>query len=295
MGALSSTASANTTLGKWRDFMSLAKPRVTSLVLFTSLGGMWLAPGRPTLTKVFWMLGASGLGVAAANALNCWWERDVDLLMERTRLRPLPDKRIDPNHALIFGCVLGAAALVLAFSLNLATGLLGTLALLSYVMFYTPLKQISPKALIVGAVSGALPPPIGWTAQTGSLDLPALVLFGILFFWQLPHFLAIAMFRSREYARAGVKVLPVVRGFTVARQHALFYTLLLVPCTLALEPLGVAGRAYTWTAGIGGALFVGLVLIGRWSQDSIRWARTVFTYSLFYLTALFIALGLTAQ
>jgi heme o synthase len=274
-----------------RDLVSLTKPRITLLVLITTAGGMWLAPSAPSWSLAMVMLLATGAVVGSANALNCWLERDIDRHMRRTAGRPLPAGRLDPRLALAFGLVLGVVSVpVLALMVNPLTGLLGAAALVSYVAVYTPLKQRTPAALLVGAVPGALPPLMGWTAAMGTIDAPAVVLFGILFLWQLPHFLAIALFRSDEYTRAGLKVLPAVRGERVAKLHLVLYAGALVPVSLLLVPLGVAGPAYLTVAAVAGAGFFAASLLGLRAAAGGRWARGVFIVSLVYLTALFAAL-----
>ncbi len=274
-----------------RDLVALTKPRVTALVIATTAGGLWLAPGTLTLVKTLATLLATSAVVGAANALNCWLERDVDRHMTRTRNRPLPAGRLQPGHALGLGIVLAVISVpVLALVASPMAGLLATVALVSYVGLYTPLKQRTPKALLVGAVPGALPPLIGWAAATGGVEAGGLALFGILFVWQLPHFLAIAMFRKEEYARAGIAVLPAVRGERVTKIHAAFWAIVLVPVTLAPAWLGVAGTAYAIVAAVLGAIFVGLALAGLRPSAGRKWARTLFLASLVYLPAIFIAL-----
>lgn len=278
-----------------RDLVSLAKPRVTSLVLVTAGGGMWLSPGHLELTRGLVALVGTALAVAAANTLNCWMERDSDGRMQRTKDRPLPAGRLAPGVALAFGLGLAVLSLpLMAWGGGPVTAGLGALALVSYVGLYTPLKRVSPKALVVGAVPGALPPLMGWTAVTGRIDAGGLALFGILFFWQLPHFLAIALHRHSDYATAGIQVTPVARGERVARRHAVLWTLALVPITLLLQPLGVAGTGYTVVAVVLGATFLAWTLAGLRPTAGTTWARGLFRFSLAYLTILFVALGVFA-
>lgn len=278
-----------------RDLVSLAKPRVTSLVLVTCGGGMWLAPGHLGAGRALLTLVGTALAVAAANSLNCWLERDTDGLMARTRHRPLPAGRLAPRVALSFGLLLSVLSLpLMALGGGLPVAALGTLALVSYVGLYTPLKRVSPKALVVGAVPGALPPLMGWAAVTGHVDAGGLALFGILFFWQLPHFLAIALHRHADYATAGIQVTPVARGEGVARRHALLWTLALVPMSLCVQPLGVAGTGYTVVAAVLGATQLAWTIAGLRAAPSATWARGLFRYSLAYLTILFVALGVFA-
>jgi protoheme IX farnesyltransferase len=279
-----------------RDLVALTKPRITFFVILTTAGGLWLARGRAgTLDPVVALIAVIGtaLVVSSANALNCWMERDLDAHMARTKNRPLPAGRLSASTALTFGLTLGAISVpLLAVFVNALTGLLAAIALVSYVWIYTPMKQRSPKALLVGSIPGAMPPLMGWTAATGHLEAPGLVLFGILFLWQLPHFLAISVFRQSEYAKAGIKVLPSVRGNAVTKLHAIAYAGALVPMSLLLVPLGIAGNIYLWVIGLGGVLFAALCVSGlRAEVVDNRWARAVFIASIVYLPLLFGALA----
>jgi protoheme IX farnesyltransferase len=278
-----------------RDLVALTKPRITLMVLITAAGGMWLAPENPGGTQLAVALLALTLVVGSANGLNCWMERDTDRLMRRTAGRPLPDQRLSPRPALFFAAFLGVVAVpLLALGVNPITGLLGALSLVLYVWVYTPMKQLTPAALLVGAVPGAMPPLMGWTAATGRIDAPGLVLFGVLFLWQLPHFIAIASFRRKEYEAAGLKVLPSVRGERVARLHALLWAVLLLPVSLLLQPLGVTGWAYQIVAGAMGVTFIVATARGLTREDDSRWAKRVFLTSLIYLPVVFAALMIDA-
>lgn len=278
-----------------RDLIALTKPRITLMVLVTAAGGMWLAPGSLDLGATAVMLLTTGMVVGAANTLNCYLERDSDRLMARTANRPLPDKRLEPSWALVLGVAMGLFAVpTLTLAVNPMTGLLGAVALVSYVAIYTPMKQYTPAALFVGALPGALPPLMGWTAVTGSIALPGLVLFGILFFWQIPHFIAISVFRQEEYERAGLKVLPSVRGMHSAKVQSTVYAGLLWAVSLLPVPYGLAGTLYLVAAlGLGGYFFWTAVR-GFWVEDDDAWAKKMFVASLIYLTALFAALILDA-
>lgn len=279
-----------------RDLLALTKPRIMLMVLLTAGGALWLAPGEQPWLRVLAALVGTSLVVASANALNCWLERDSDGLMTRTRTRPLPAGRLRADVALVFGLFLGAVSVpLLTLAVNPLTGLLAAIALISYVWIYTPMKRRSWLALLVGAVPGAMPPLMGWTSATGALDAPGIVLFGILFVWQLPHFLAIATFREREYTRAGIQVLPAVRGVFATKVHALLWAAALVPVTLLLVPLGVAGIPYLVVMGIGGVAFALLCAKGFQedsAKDDVRWSRAVFFASLGYPPLLFAALAL---
>lgn len=278
-----------------RELIALTKPRVTWLVMATTACGMAVAPAVTSYsTKAAAML-ATLLVVASANSLNCWLERDLDRLMTRTRNRPLPAGRLSPRIALVFGLLLGAISVpLMTFMVNPLTGLLAAVALVSYVWIYTPMKQHSPAALLVGAVPGAMPPLMGWTAMTGTLEVPGVLLFAVLFLWQLPHFIAISVFRQNEYSAAGLKVLPAVRGEKTARIHAIAYAAALLPVTLLLVPAGVGGRLYFLVALVLGAVFFVSALRSVSRDGSDRWARRLFITSLFYLPLLMAALVIDA-
>lgn len=277
-----------------RDVVSLAKPRITLMVLITTAGGLALAGRVDFWTAACTLLGTA-LVVGSANTLNCWLERDSDRLMTRTQNRPLPAGRLSPAIALMFGLTLGGMAIpLLTLGVNRLTGALAAIALVSYVWVYTPLKQKTPAALLIGSVPGALPPLIGWTAVTGRLEWAGIALFGVLFFWQLPHFIAIAIFRQAEYTRAGIRVLPAVRGLRVAKVHALVHSVLLLAVTVALVPLQVAGTAYLVVALALGGMMIVLSVRGFTAKAEHRWARQLFAASLVYLPLLFTALAVDA-
>jgi protoheme IX farnesyltransferase len=274
-----------------RDLVVLTKPGVTRMCLVTTAGGLLLAPTSPSSTTIVAALVGTALAVGGANAFNMWWERGTDRLMARTRTRPLPAGRLTPTAALRFAWALSVAAIaVLVVGTNLLTAALAAAAIASYVLVYTPLKFRTPAALVIGAIPGAMPPLLGWTAATGFIEAPGLVLFGILLVWQIPHFLAIALYRKTEYARAGIKVLPLVRGDAIAKIHAVLWAMVLVPLTLLLAPLGVAGDIYTYSAFALGAAFLGWAFTGLDNQAGPRWARGYFLASLVYLPALTLAL-----
>jgi len=278
------------------DLVSLTKPRLSSLVLCTLAGGMWLAPGELSAARwVATLLGTAGT-VAAANALNCWIERDRDRHMARTRGRPLPSGRMEPGVALGFGLLLAVFSLpLLTLGSNGLTGSLGFLALVSYVAAYTPLKPRSPGAMLVGAVPGSLPPLMGWTAVTGRIGTGGMLLFGILFAWQMPHFLAIALFRKEEYREAGYMAFPLVRGDDATRIWMLIWTVVLVAFSVLLVPFGVAGPLYLGVAVVLGSMFLVLVARGVLRREQKAWARKTFFFSLVYLAGLFAALLLFAR
>jgi protoheme IX farnesyltransferase len=219
-------------------------------------------------------------------------ERDVDGLMRRTRTRPLPQGRVAPEMAVAIGAALAAAALPLMIvGGNLLTGVLGAAAFVIYVWVYTPMKRRSPAALYVGAVPGAIPPLMGWTAATGELGAAGLVLFAVLFLWQVPHFVAIALYRSDEYAAAGFQTLPVARGERRSLVHAAVCAGALVVASLLLGPAGAAGWIYLTAAMLLGGAFFGYSLRGFGAAAPRRWARSLFLASLVYLPLLFGALA----
>ncbi|MGB5812875.1 MAG: heme o synthase [Polyangiales bacterium] len=278
-----------------RDLIALTKPRITMMVLITAAGGMWMAPGSLDLASTAVMLLTTAMVVGAANALNCYLERDSDRLMARTANRPLPDGRLQPSWALVLGVVMGLVSVpVLWQAVNPMTGLLGLIALLSYVAVYTPMKAWTPAALFVGAIPGALPPLMGWTAVTGSIEAPGIVLFGIMFLWQIPHFIAISIFRQEDYERAGFRVLPSVQGVQSAKVQSAVYSAALWGVSLLLVPFGLAGALYFVTALVAGGLFFAESLRGFWAPDAKVWAKKFFVASLLYLTVLFTALIIDA-
>jgi len=234
---------------------------------------------------------ATGLVVGSANALNMYTERDLDRLMRRTSERPLPAGRLAPWTALALGLTIGVLGTgMLWWGANPLTAVLGAGALLGYVLVYTPLKRKTTHALLIGAVPGAMPPLMGWTAATGTIDLPGLALFGILLLWQMPHFIAIAIYRKHDYAAAGFKVVSVVRGDDNARWQTVAYATGLIPMSVALTPLGSVGWVYCVGALAVSVWFLARCLRGYRTQAAAPWARQVFLASLVYLPALSVAL-----
>lgn len=295
---LGGTTNAGT--ASWRDLVTLAKPRITLMVVITATGGLFLAgragridgPGPGAATIVATLFGIS-LIVAGANALNMYIERDIDRRMDRTKNRPLPAGRMAPRLALWFGVVTSAIAVpILAIGANTLTALLAVIANLLYVLAYTPLKQHSQYALHVGAVPGAIPPLLGWTAGTGRIDAAGAVLFAILFLWQVPHFIAIALFRKADYARAGLVVLPNVAGELAARHTIVRWIFADVAASLLVVPLGLAGRGYLVAATVLGAVFFTWGCYGLRTGAGTRWAKSLFGISMLYLVLLFTALAI---
>lgn len=280
-----------------RDVVDLGKPRITVMVVFTTAIGLWLAPSNalgPWATAAF--LAATALLVSSANTLNCWWEKDTDARMVRTRQRPLPDGRLRPETALVAGLAQGAIALaVLSWCTNLLTVFLGALALATYVLVYTPLKRVSPFALHVGAVPGAIPPLMGWTAATGSVGLGGVAVFAILLAWQLPHFLSISLYLKDDYGRGGLRVVPVASGIDAARRHLLAYAFLLAPVALAPSLVGLAGATYGISAAVLSAAFAWIVASGVRRRAGGAWARRVMLASVVYLPLLITVLLVDAR
>jgi protoheme IX farnesyltransferase len=274
------------------DFWVLTKPRLNLLVLATTLAGLYLAsPGGVGLALALHTLVGTALVAGGAAALNQVWERDTDRQMRRTSGRPLPRGRLGVSEGTWFGVALAAIGLVeLAIGATIAAAAVAAVTLISYVLVYTPLKTRTSLATLVGAVPGALPPVIGWAAATGTITLPAIVLFGIVFLWQMPHFLAIAWMYKDDYANAGIPLLPVVEpdGRRTGRQ-ALLYTAALWPVSVLPALVGLAGAPYIAVATSLGMVFMWLSVV--FARDrSADAARQLFLFSITYLPLLLGAL-----
>jgi protoheme IX farnesyltransferase len=280
-----------------RDVLLLGKPRLAGLVVTTAAGGMWLAPGRREGAAAAVLVLGTAAVVGAANALNNLLEKEIDGRMRRTRDRPLPAGRLEPWVALAVGLGLPAVALpALAWFTNALTATLAAAALVLYVCVYTPMKQRSTLALFVGAVPGAIPPLMGWTSVTGRLDAGGLALFALLFVWQLPHFLAISIYLADDYARGGIRVFATVHGERATKAWAAVTSFALVPVSLSLVPLGLAGPFYGVVAAVLGAGLCAWAASGFWTAGAAqRWARNFFLATLGYLTLLFAALFVGAR
>ena len=273
------------------DYVALLKPRVMSLVVFTGFAGLIAAPGalHPLLAAVAVLCIAVGAG--AAGAINMWYDRDIDAVMERTRQRPIPSGRIAPAEALAFGVTLSLfSVMLMGLAVNwVAAGLLA-LANGFYVFVYTVwLKRRTPHNIVIGGAAGAFPPMIGWAAVTGAVGLESIVLFLIIFMWTPPHFWALALYRDGDYAAAGVPMLPVVAGRAETRRQILIYSLVLAPLAMAPAALGFAGWLYAGIAGLLGLAFVALAVQVR-RDPGTRAARGLFGFSILYLFVLFAAL-----
>ena len=283
------------------DWFSLLKPRVMTLVVFTGLVGLLVAPGRLHPVLALTAILCVAIGAGAAGAINMWYDRDIDAVMRRTARRPIPDGRIAPADALGFGIALAVASvLVMGLATNVAAGAILAASILFYVFVYTMwLKRRTPQNIVIGGAAGAFPPLIGWVAVTGHLALAPLVLFAIIFFWTPPHFWSLALYAHGDYARAGVPMLPVVAGARATRRRIMLYTLLLVPLTLLPWALGEAGRIYGLAAGgLGIGFLVSAWRVLRDAQDEAGRsltkdapARAAFRYSILYLFVLFAALA----
>jgi heme o synthase len=281
--------------GSWRDYVTLTKPRIMTLLLLTGICGMFVGErGVPPL----WLVGvtALGLGLACggASALNHVLDADIDKLMgKRTHGRPVASGRVPAAYALEFGLALSALSFVLlAGFVNVLTAALALLGNLFYVFVYTRwLKRSTPQNIVIGGAAGAIPPLVGWSAATGNLTLPALVLFGAVFLWTPPHFWALALLIRRDYEAAGVPMLPVVRGERETARQIVLYTVALVAFTLAPAFWGMFGLFYVVAAAALGALFLWLAWQLR-RERTPRRARVLFHYSLAYLALLFVAMAL---
>ncbi|MFM9847790.1 MAG: heme o synthase [Hyphomicrobiaceae bacterium] len=288
--ALSPTAG-----GSVGDFITLMKPRVMSLVIFTALTGLVLAPGtlHPALAVIALLCIAVGAG--ASGALNMWYDADIDGQMQRTAARPIPRGRVTAEEALTFGVVLsGFSVFTLGLIVNWVAGALLALTIAFYIFVYTMwLKRRTPQNIVIGGAAGAFPPMIGWAAVTGTVSFESILLFLIIFMWTPPHFWALALYRCRDYERVGVPMLPVVAGRLETRRQIVIYSALLVPLAVLPALIGFAGAFYGATAIILGAVFMALAL-GIWSAEDDaqvdQTARHLFRFSILYLFLLFAAL-----
>ena len=273
------------------DYWALLKPRVMSLVVFTGFAGLWLAPGHlhPVLAAVAILCIAVGAGASAA--INMWYDRDIDAIMTRTLGRPLPAGRMQPNEALTFGVILAAGSvLVMGLAINAAAGALlaGTIGF--YVFIYTMwLKRRTPQNIVIGGAAGAFPPMVGWTAVTGDIGWPSVMLFALIFFWTPPHFWALALFRSGDYQKAGVPMMPVVAGPRETKKQMLLYTIVLWPIAVAPYFMGVAGLVYGALAAVLSVCFTAFS-VAVWFDRTDKWPKRMFAFSILYLTLLFAVL-----
>ncbi len=274
------------------DYVALLKPRVMSLVVFTALVGLMIAPVHVHPVLAFTSILCIAVGAGASGALNMWYESDIDALMSRTANRPIPRGRITRPEALAFGMTLALfSVMTLGILVNWVAGALLAFTIFFYVVIYTmALKRWTAQNIVIGGAAGALPPVVAWAAATGSLSVEPLLLFLIIFFWTPPHFWALALFRSDDYARAGVPMLPVVAGPDATRLQILLYTIVLVAVALAPWPLGYFDAIYGVTSLVLGAGMLTLavnVFRLREGREALRATRRLFAFSIFYLFGLF--------
>ena len=297
---------------RWQDYVQLMKPRVMSLVVFTALTGLLAArvPVNPVLGFV--AVFCIAIGAGASGALNMWYDADIDIRMRRTRNRPVPSGRVQPSDALGLGVTLSLFAVtIMILAINLLAAALLAFTIVFYAVVYTMwLKRSTPQNIVIGGLAGALPPVIGWAAATGTAPLNAWLLCAIIFLWTPPHFWALSLYTTGDYAKAGVPMMPVVRGAASTRRQILIYSLILVAAAVAPAFTGLGGLLYLAVAGLGGLVFVGLAVIlarshaGDVIEDQatglyevktgVKSARNLFAYSIGYLFALFAALLIEA-
>jgi heme o synthase len=281
----------------WRDFLSLTKPRVMSLVIFTGLCGLLAAPAGINPVIAFTAILCIAIGAGGSGALNQWWEADLDAKMKRTAGRPLPAGRMDRTSARDFGMILCAASVfIMGVAVNWLAALVLAISIVYYAVVYTVwLKPRTPQNIVIGGGAGAFPPMIGWIAATGEITLMPVLLFAIIFFWTPPHFWALALFVETDYAAAGVPMMPVVAGHHHTRRQILVYAVLLLPLSLAPFWLGLAGWIYGASALLLSGLFLLLALRvavfrGGAGDSDMKPEKRLFGYSVLYLFALFAAL-----
>jgi protoheme IX farnesyltransferase len=284
---------AEPSLASVSDYLALLKPRVMSLVIFTALVGLAVAPGHMNPITAFTALLCIAVGAGASGALNMWYDADIDAVMTRTSRRPVPMGRVKPGEALAFGLTLsGFSVVTLGLLVNWAAAALLAFTIFFYAVVYTMwLKRSTPQNIVIGGAAGAFPPMIGWAAVTGSVSLESVLLFLIILFWTPPHFWALALYRTQDYARAGVPMMPVVAGEVSTRWQVLLYTLVLVPLGIAPWALGFAGPVYGTVASVTGAIMLGLaVQVLRERSPAERASRNMFAFSILYLFLLYAVL-----
>ena len=273
------------------DYFQLMKPRVMSLVIFTGFAGLYLAPGDIHLGLAIISLLAIAAGAGASGAINQWYDRDIDLIMSRTRNRPIPAGKVEPAEALAFGVVVSVlSVLMLALAANLLAGGLLAFTIFFYAVIYTVwLKRSTPQNIVIGGAAGALPPVVGWASVTGTVSVESLALFALIFMWTPPHFWALALVKNEDYKQADVPMLPVVAGRPETLRQIVIYSVLLAPLGVAPYILGMASLVYGVVAGGLGALFV-LLAVRLYRSADDRQAWSLFKFSLIYLTVLFAGL-----
>ena len=274
-------------------YIALTKPRIIELLLVTTVPAMVVAErGFPPLSLILLTLLGGTLSAGGANAINCYLDRDIDQVMPRTKRRPLPMHQVEPVRALAFGVALGAIAFAYLWAtVNLMSAALATAALLFYVFVYTiGMKRSTPQNIVIGGAAGAFPALVGWSAVTGTVELPALALFGIIFYWTPPHFWALAMRYEKDYAAAGVPMMPVVYGREETAKHVLLYSILLLAMSLVFFSVAKMGAIYLGAALVLNAFFIyGAVLLYRNTVPTVAW--WLFRFSIYYLALLFGAMA----
>lgn len=277
----------------YRDYVNVTKPGITMSNAMTTFTAVWVASGgHPDLAALLFTLAGSSLVVMSGCALNNFMDRDIDHLMTRTQGRPLPDGRLRAGSVMMFGVILGVLGVgVLGALVNTLSATMALIGLFFYVIVYTGMtKRTTTLSTIVGSVSGAIPPLIGWTAVTGSVNATGWILFAIMFLWQSPHFLALGMRRMKEYKAAGIPLLPVVYGFALTKRQIVLWTAALVPVSLLLYTTRAVNWIYLGAAIVLGVIYLYKAFRGLRASDDIVWATDMFRYSLIYLTVLSIAM-----
>ena len=273
------------------SFFQLMKPRVMSLVIFTGFAGMYLAPGElhPVLAVI--SLFAIAAGAGASGAINQWYDRDIDAVMHRTRVRPIPAGKVEPSEALAFGVIISViSVLILSLSANFLAGGLLAFTIIFYGLIYTVwLKRSTAQNIVIGGAAGALPPIIGWAAVTASMSIESISLFGLIFFWTPPHFWALALVKNQDYKNAKIPMLPVVAGGDETRKQIFIYSIIMVGVSFLPNIIGMSKILYGSIAGISGTIFLLLAFQLLRQPDDSR-AMRLFKYSIAYLFILFLAL-----
>ncbi|MBU6475212.1 MAG: heme o synthase [Alphaproteobacteria bacterium] len=288
MTTLTAQAEPAAGTGTVSDFFELLKPRVMTLVVFTGVAGVVLAPGHLNPFLAFVAVLCIAIGAGAAGAINMWYERDIDAVMSRTQKRPLPQGRVNPDEAVSFGVVLTILAVFLmGLALNWAAAALLAFASFFYVFIYTVwLKRRTPQNIVIGGAAGAFPPMIGWAAATGHVSIESIMLFALIFLWTPPHFWSLALYKNADYKKAGIPMLPVVAGAEATRRQILLYSLILTPFVFAPYFMHIAGMVYLIGAAALHALFV-LSAVRVRLDATFKSAKLMFGYSIFYLFGLF--------
>jgi len=273
------------------SFFKLMKPRVMSLVIFTGFAGMYLAPGElhPILAVISLLAIAAGAG--ASGAINQWYDRDIDAVMQRTCTRPIPSGEVEPSEALAFGIIVSfISVLILCLSANFLAGGLLAFTIIFYGLIYTIwLKRSTPQNIVIGGAAGALPPIIGWASVTSSVSMDSIILFGLIFFWTPPHFWALALVKNEDYTKAEIPMLPVVVGGDETRRQIFVYSIIMVGVSLLPSVIGTSKILYSSVAGIIGLIFLTLAF-QLLKQPDDKLAMRLFKYSIAYLFILFFAL-----